>query len=306
MLIESSSQFGLNTVISYYAIDLTNVEQLNSTSNLKPSCLINLEVFTKNTDTLLENATVTSTKDEDACLIVFFNSMLSYFDLKTSKLIFTKDLSQHDFNKEYFLSPTNLITNKLNSLTPIVNSHNFVALNNSDDLMLMSFNPRNSNNRLFSQIKSGAIDCLDMKFESFRISKDRLVAFNRLQLKLIGFNLNQVLESNSFDKSIFTISTNKNLNLYGFSSSVENVFTVENKKVLKLYDCPKNKTVAEIPLYSETNLILCSTDFMVLAMKDNRIISYLICDGNTEESFRKIKQLKSRFDIFNLFYFLKL
>ena len=296
MLIETSNQFGLNTILNYYEINLSNVKPVNSASNLKPSCSINCEVFTKSADSLLENATITSTFTE-AYLSVFFNSILSYYDLKSSKLILAKDLSQHDLNQEYFLSPTNLITNKLNCLTPIENSHNLIALNNSNELVLMCFNS-NDLNKTFKQIKSGLVNDKGMKFDSFKLSKNHLIAFNRIISKLFIFNLNNVLNANSFAKAEFELLTKNDLKLYGFSSNVENIYTVESKKILKFYNCAKNKIMAEIPLYSETNCIVCSNDYMVLAMKDKRIISYLICDDNFEKSYAKIKKLKSRFHTF--------
>lgn len=288
MLFETSDDFGLNTLITCYELDLTKISK---TTHLEPTQRINVEVLTKTTDNLLENSALTF-KNDESLLITFFNSVLSYFDTKTAKLVLRKDLSQHDMNKEYFLSPTNLITNKLICLTPIVDTHHFVALNNSNELVLMSLYFDKTNPSVKS-MQSGTGD--SKLFESFNMNHDFLVAFNRKDSKLIGYNLKSLLRSTSFDNYDFAIVVH-NPSIYGFGKQSDHLFIIESKKKVKFYNCSKNKLLAEIPLYSETNLIACSEDFLILSMKDNRIISYLICDSNFEESYKKIKQLKSRLD----------
>ena len=256
---------------------------------MKPTRQINFEVFTKNSDSLLENSAVTSTPGKTH-MVIFFNSILMYVDLKTSKIIFKKDFTEPDLDMEYFLSPTNTHTNKLNSLTPIVNRNCLVALNNSNDMLLISYDLKN----MLKVIKS-SISSQEMKFESFHVSETSLLGYNRIQSKLYCFSIDQILKTNSFSKCEFEIGVN-NLTSFGFSRDLKHVFTIENQKLLQFYKrgdlCKK---VAEIPLYIEALCVTCLNDFLVIAMKDRRIISYFIFDSDKiNESREKLSQLESR------------
>ena len=114
------------TTITYFEVDLAS---LNALDYLKAKHEIIIDVLTKSGDSILDKSTLTFKDTNESLLIIFFNSVLSFFDMDTGKLISTKDLSQHDLNnKEYFLSPTNLITSKLDSIESLFNTHNFIAL----------------------------------------------------------------------------------------------------------------------------------------------------------------------------------
>jgi hypothetical protein len=220
----------------------------------------------------------------DSLLITFFNSALNFFNLKTGKIIFTKDLSQHDLNnKDYYLSPTNLLTNKLNNIIPIFNTHNFIALNNSNNLILVSFSSSTS----IKTVQSNN----SMKFESFKMNNEYLAAYNLNGSKLFIYNIKNLLETNSFDKYEFVIEL-RNSAIYQFGMRNEHLFVIESKKILKLYSLYRKKLTAETPLYSESNIIAISNDYAMLVMKDKRIISFLICDDSDQvESYKKIETL---------------
>jgi len=135
-----------------------------------------------------------------------------------------------------------------------------------------------------------------MKFESFKLNARYLLAFNRIKSKLYGFSLDSLLSRFSFDKYEFEIKVN-DLTLYGSTRDCKCVFTIENSKLLQFYKCNENKAIkkAEIPLYIETKQVKCSDDFLILAMKDRRIISFFMYDEyHPEESYEKIRQLESR------------
>jgi hypothetical protein len=135
-----------------------------------------------------------------------------------------------------------------------------------------------------------------MKFESFKLNARYLLAFNRIKSKLYGFSLDYVLNRFSFDKYEFEIKVN-DLTLYGSTRDCKFMFTIENSKLLQFYKCNENKAIkkAEIPLYIETKQVKCSDDFLILAMKDRRIISFFMYDEyHPEESYEKIRQLESR------------
>jgi hypothetical protein len=290
LLLEDSDSFGLKTTITYFEVDM---------ASFAPVCLkakheINIDVLTKIGDSILDKSTLTFKDTNESLLIIFFNSVLIFFDMDTGKLITKKDLSQHDLNnKEYFLSPTNLITSKLDSIESIFNTHNFIALNNLKNLILVRFYSRTS----LKTFQSSS----NIKFETFKLNQNYLVAYNLNESKLFVYSIKKLLETNSFDKFEFELEL-RNHSLFQFGSN-DQLFVIESKKILKLYDLSKNKLLGEMPLYSESNLIACSDDFAMLAMKDKRLISYLICDLNLEESNRKIDNLTSRFGYFHIFHF---
>ena len=284
LLLEDSDNFGLKTTIRYYEVDLAI---LNSIDDLKIRQEINLDVLTKNGDSLLNKSTLTFKNNAECLLIIFFNSVLSLVDLKMAKVIFTKDFSQHDLNtKEYFLSPTNLITSKLDNPTAIFNTHGFIALNNSNNLTLFRYYPSTSI-KIFQTTSN-------LKFKSFKLNKNYLIAYDLNESKLFVYSIKNILETNSFDKHEYELELRAR-SLFEFGLSCDQLFVIESKKILRFYDLSKNKLLGVMPLYSESNLFTCSNDYVMLAMRDKRIISYLICDSNLEESEKKIENLKSRF-----------
>jgi hypothetical protein len=96
LLSESTREHGLETLINYYEIDLSKLTSKSSLDSLKPKHIINFEVFTKQTDILLENSTIMTSSNENdneqpnAYLILFFNSILTYVNLRTGMIIFKK------------------------------------------------------------------------------------------------------------------------------------------------------------------------------------------------------------------------
>ena len=188
------------------------------------------------------------------------------------------------------MSPTNLFSNKLRNLISLENTHNLIALNNLNDLILIKLEKGKS----YKIIKSSLRNNSEMKFESFKINKMQLIAFCKTNSKLYGFDLEQVLAQSSFEKPKFQIQV-INLNSYGFGIDTCHFYTIENKKNLKFYEYRGAKKIAEIALYYEPQLIACSRDFLTIAIKDKRVISYLIMDKeNLKESYEKVKRLESR------------
>ena len=280
LLVENTNPSGLQATINYYAVDL------NKPLTRNPTKIISFEVFTKSSDFLLENSAISTTNH----LVLFFNSILIYVELSSGKIVFKKDFTDLDLNMEYFLSPTNIFTTKLNNLTPIPSTNSLVALNNSNEIVLINYDFKSST---FKLIKSSTTD-KDMKFESFKLNERYLLAFNKIKSKIYGYNLDCIVTRRSFDKFEFEVKVN-DLTLYGFSSDLKHVFVVENKRLLEFYKYATNQRVAEMPLYIETKCVRSSEDFLVLAMKDRRVISYFIADTDRpNESYEKIKQLESR------------
>ena len=218
---------------------------------------------------------------------------MNYIDLDTLNLVYKKDFSTNDITLEYFLSPTNLLPNKLFNLKPIANTNSFIALNNLNDLVYVSYDPIRNEIKL---AKATSNHQIDDRFESFYLS-DRYILANT-KTKVLGFNLSDLIKESSFGKYEFKVDLNRNNNLdyYGCSSDLNYVYTIENKKQLRFYRYSDGKKLADIPLYSETSFVTCTNDYICLYMQDKRVISYLICDPNDSEgnTMKRIKRLKSR------------
>ena len=102
LLIESTKEHGLETCIKYFEINLNKMHKISSARQLldetiKPKKTINFEVLTKQNDILLENSTIIfnsssndNEKARDANLIIFFNSMLTFVNLSSGKIVFRK------------------------------------------------------------------------------------------------------------------------------------------------------------------------------------------------------------------------
>ena len=102
LLVESTKEHGLETCIKYFEINLNKMHKISSSRQLldetiKPKKTINFEVLTKQNDILLENSTIIfnsssndNEKARDANLIIFFNSMLTFVNLSSGKIVFRK------------------------------------------------------------------------------------------------------------------------------------------------------------------------------------------------------------------------
>ena len=130
LLLERSGQ---KSKIDYYTIDL---QCFQKTKPILES--IELEILTRENESLLENTAIASELFQ-SFLIIFFESILYYVDLKSKKNIFKIDFYKQELNQEYFLSPTNLFTNKLRSIKAIPCSHNLLALDNLSSMLLIRY-----------------------------------------------------------------------------------------------------------------------------------------------------------------------
>ena len=271
--------------LSYHEIDCAYLKENYKTRTVEPSRVVKLDMYTKMSDNLLKDTCLTS---NNKLLVLFYGSQLYYINISLAKVVFSKDLSKHDINVEYFLSPTNLTSNKLEYLTPLRSTDNLFAINNLNDLIYINFSSETA--------RLGMSKYLKYKFNSFKLNSKYLVAFSKLASKLVGFSVDEILETNKIDKAVFKLELNglASLDFYGFSASYEYVYTIENKKTLKLYKVDDGKCIGEVAVYSEANDALCTNDFVCLAMRDKKIISFLICDPNEKESIEKVKKLESR------------
>ena len=76
---------------------------------------------------ILENACLMC---ESKDLALFYDYRIYLIDIQIGRIIFTKDLAQPSMSAEFFLSPTNLESNRLYKLTAIEITDCLVALSN--------------------------------------------------------------------------------------------------------------------------------------------------------------------------------
>lgn len=276
-----------------------NVYILQLAFNLKLSRnrFLKIKFEPKRQEFILKNSCLTFSSNY---LALFYDHELYYFELKTGTTIYRKNFySVEEAYKtmEYYLSPTFILSNSLTNLTPIPNSDHLIALNNLDYLILVLFKKDKLNSTSLIQSFN------EMKFDSaFKLDSNSLVllAFDKLNSKLVAFDLNLILKKKSFTKSciLFRIDFETIANFYSLDSSL--VFSIENGRILKLFKFNKEirnscKFLGQISLYCQINSCSISPNehFISLAMQDGKVVSYFI-DQNSNICKEKLKSLSSR------------
>jgi hypothetical protein len=292
-------EINYNKMKKHYETNRHNLIKMEANS------VINLEnkkiLIDDKNESLLENACLTY---ENKLLVLFVGCELVFVRISNSEIVFTKSFDQFEINLEYFISPTNLIINKLVNVTPIKSSDSLIAINNLNELLLLNFDMNHANKlRLIRSSVSTLGKNHVGSFESFKLNGDILLAFDSLNKLLIGFDINSIMQANSFSKLSFRIKLKENLTQdfafisldYGLSPNSEYCYVILNKKLVRLYRAKEqSQMIGEMPLYGEAKCALCTDEFVALGMQDNRVCSYLIVDPNDSKGYEKIQQLESR------------
>ena len=230
-------------------------------------------------------------------LILFYDHRLFFFDCEANSLIAFKDFNKLDPTLEYFLSPTYILANKLTNLICIESKdnryYNLICLNNLNCLIYL---------QLDNKLSKISVKCTSTfeKYLSFKISNSYLLGYNNLKSEIVGILLAEITTNYTFTKYAFKIKINSSeisSEHYGFSTDINNkyVYTLENRRLLKLFRFADCKKIAEI-LLPEFEKIVCSNEYICLALKDGSLRSYLICDPDESDSLEKIKRLESRIE----------
>jgi hypothetical protein len=179
----------------------------------------------------------------------------------------------------------NKIENNLKILHEIEGSDDLIALNDKNQFVYVKLEK--------DLLKVQEIE-LNKRFTTFRIQKKILVAFDEIENELNGFDLGQPQEE-IFKTPLFSISVpDGNLQHFCISSNSQYLCTIQNMKILDMYQTKDAKRIAHLPLYSEANSMCISDDFVSLAMKDRKVLSYFIADPLKPEQKKRIKLFKSR------------
>ncbi|RMZ98119.1 hypothetical protein BpHYR1_032582 [Brachionus plicatilis] len=227
-------------------------------------------------------------------LVYTHDQSLYYFDTTNGKLLNSKSFREQSMNIDYFLNPTSLSLCYFKNLAPVEKSDNLILLDNIGNIYFVHYLVETNEIRSFRT--------KNFIFDSFTINKDKLLACDLVNFKLVCFDLAKAEQNLSFHGSFFAIDFEKSKNLqhYGLSTSNKNVYLIENKKNLRFFDLfdlingekLKVKQTANLVLYAEVTSVLCSDEFISLSMKDKKVVSFLISDKkNLEKTRSRIKNL---------------
>ncbi len=295
---ESSKKIALTLRNLSFNTLMSDSNQQNFTIDKK---LVKFEsLILKSAGSFLDNVCLFSTSNH---LALFYDQELFVINTQTGSILLEKNFSVPEIKADYFLSPTNLNMNGLFNLTPIQHTTFFLALSNLDQLVAVELINLNTTPDIKKFTSHSSI-----KFSSFEINKNVLVAFSKNTNKFIFYDLDRVLKFRSFtDKKV--IMTEKQFasdsiipeHLYGMSRENKYFYTIENNKMLKFFKvithnkCIELKLVADIYLYCKPRGIICNEEFIGLSMSDFKVIAYLIGDpNNIDETMARIKKLPSR------------
>ncbi len=258
----------------------------------------------KSGDLLLENVCLFSKSN---LLALFYDHQLFVVDTRAGSILLEKNFTMPEIKVDYFLSPTNLNSNSLFNLTPVENSNCFLALSNLDQLVLVDYLSRGST--LSPELKKIVSNSSSIKFSSYKVNKNILVAFSKNANKFVFYELDRLRKFMSFGEKKAILAEKQfgpdsiiPEHLYGMSRENNYFYTIENNKTLKFFklakheQCMEIKLQADIYLYCKPRGIICNEEFIGLSMSDFKLISYLIGDpNNMEQTMARIKKLPSRY-----------
>jgi len=268
-----------NNQIETYKINVNETQK--NTLILKPNGFIDLSSYGSIDD---DNVCLTNTNN---LLVLSINSELIFIDINSKQIILKRNIENETKSLKYFLTPVILSLNKLKHLKSTFND-NLIGLGNLNNLISINYDSKENKLKIYDSNDSKQLSIL---FESFIINENKVIAYGSKD-QLIGFNL---ADPSPFSKSIFSIKLNGSVDLFGLSLNNKYVYIVENHKILKFYRWNDNEKIGETQLYCKPINIMCTDDYLSLAMQDRRIISFLIVDPLVPHSADKIKKLESRY-----------
>ena len=278
------NEYAEKSCLDLYRLKYADLKSKNDFQTLKSNGIINLDTLASRCSSLLDNISVLTRAN--SLLVLCLECELVFIDLNSRLL-----LSQLNFNNQtntlkYFLSPTNSYSNSFLNLRPIDGTDSLIGLDNLHVLSLIRYNLDTNRIQLFSNELN--------KFDSFVIQNNLLVAFDSSNKQLIGYKLDEFIPM----VELFKVELNESaLKTYGLSTDCKHLYLIENEKILKFFRLNDMKLIAETLVYSSPTHVVCSDEYIALAMGDQRPISFLICDPKTPGAVKRIKNLSSRYFI---------
>jgi hypothetical protein len=225
-------------------------------------------------------------------LVLFMLSHLILVDIRNkNQIICDKSLIDQRQSMEFFLSPVYLNSNVFLTIKQIQKSDNMIALNSLNNIVLIKYDHK------LEQITTFRSPSL-FYFESFVIESNLLITLDKSSSSIMGYDLNDLSFSNeSFNEFTFSIKVNNQFKIkhYGITPNCEYFYLIEKVKTLKLYRWSNEpQLIGKVILYCEVDAIISSNNYITMAMKDMRILSFLIGDPLNSEWREKVKKLESR------------
>ncbi len=265
--------------IEMYKINVNETQKSINSLILKPNGLIDLSSYGS-----IDNNNNVCLTCKNNLLVLSINSELLFIDINSKQVILKHNIENENKRLKYFLTPVNLSLNKLKYLKSTFNN-NLIGLGNLNNLMAINYDFKENRLKIYD-----SNDSTSMQFESFEINENKVIAYGNGQL--VGFDLG---DSNPFSKPSFSIKLNgSTIEMFGLSMNKNYVYFIENRTVLKFYRWNDNEKIGETQLHCKPINIICTNDYLSLAMQDRKIISFLICDPLVPNSIDKIKDLESR------------
>lgn len=112
--------------------------------------------------------------------------------------------------------------------------------------------------------------------------------------EILVFDLKQLKQIKSFNFPLCKIRV-KNAKYFSLSPDCNYLALYETPKFLSLYRLKDSSRCAHVLLYSEINCMIITERFVSLAMKDKRVLSYLIVDPLVSDHEKRVAELPSRY-----------
>ena len=240
----------------------------------------------------------------DSLFAVFYNHELIIIDPHNKSILTKKSFLEEDQSVEYFLSPTHIQANRLLNMKCYSSSNVIICVNNVNNLAMIDYDLARNKLSLVSssntQLKfdSNILEINSSSQTDQQQGEEKLLLVHESSKNLlVVYDVNIVKKTSSFRTAArHKITLNEaELNMVGFSSDSNYVYSIENSKILKFYSLRNNmKQIAEMPLYSIPVCCHCTSEFISFSMPDRRIISLLITDPDVPGHLEKIAKLESR------------
>ena len=260
-------------------LNIIECKENESAAKFSVTMIDNLNEIFSITETFFDAYTVS---DLSKYIILASGTQLFLIDVKTKKLISKKKCVTKNFKT-------------FSKICSIQNTNDFIALTNSSQIVYIQHNEQE---KTVDTIIQNALVA-----KQIEIVKQVLVVYNGAS-QLLVYNLNNC-NFKALDESPSQQIIVNNLKHFTISPECNYMAFYEAPKYLSLYrlkDCSK---CAYVELYSAINAIILTEKYVSLAMKNRRILSYLIVDPFNEEHQKRIKELRSRFQLFQFIVILQ-
>lgn len=141
-------------------------------------------------------------------------------------------------------------------------------------------------------------DSKPVSVDSFKVNKNLLIVHSKQDSQILVCSTNSLVKANKIDEIVFDIKLNKEnpVLIFGLSLNNQYAYLVENRKILRFFNIKSKKEItgSGMPLYGEPRKILCTNDYVSIAMQDDRVISFLISEPERSDNLARLQDLPSR------------